>query len=438
MVERGDILMSLGNPSEAHGDYKRALELNPGYAHAIIMDATAYLREGDRAKAGTVFTKGIELARKEAEPALEELHKKAKEHLDEDKQETLKEFTDALTEGDQKKLRKMQPVLGKEFKGVDRAWVNKAQSICTEISNAAYWLKELEKEKTFPGWKKEERIVSETEHYTVSTTINKSVTEFIAGQLESAYKLYRMRFALQKKQKVTNRVFMFKDMKDYYKGGGPPGSGGYANPYLKKLVWPINPKDYKSNGYSLSSEPDANNLKDTLLVLFHEAFHIYVNKFLETPPQVFNEGCADYFGPSKFNIRKVGRKWSGDLIVRINGWRLGYIKGMIKEDLHLPLEPFWKLTKGEMYGPYAGHHYAQAWAWVFFLFERTSGSMTWKQMPESKKPSRKYFKLLGDYYKGLRKGKGLNRAWGSSFGRMKGAKLAAFEKEWREFINRLK
>ncbi|MHC4600694.1 MAG: DUF1570 domain-containing protein, partial [Planctomycetota bacterium] len=217
-----------------------------------------------------------------------------------------------------------------------------------------------------------------------------------------------------------------------------PSSGGYQHPYFNKIVVPISRKDYQQNRFSLGSTPTADNLMNTQLVLFHEAFHKYLNKFLQRAPQCFNEGCADYFGPSKFNVRKVGSKWTGELVVRVNPWRIGYIKGMIQADVHLPFGLFWRLTKGEMYGRYGGHNYAQAWAWVFFLFERTTGSITWKEMPESKKPKRKYFNLLGDYYKALCKGKGLNRAWKASFGRMKGSKLAAFEEEWQDFINRLK
>ncbi|MHC4778477.1 MAG: DUF1570 domain-containing protein, partial [Planctomycetota bacterium] len=438
-VERGDIYMWIGKTDKSHTDYKRASEIRPDYSHAHVMDGMACLREGSFPRAETAFAEAIRKGKKEAEIKLADLREKAKTHLDGDKREALFAFIEVLMEGDQKKMGKATQEVNKELEGRDRAWVSKAQSICGEFMQASYWAKELEKEKTFPGWKDSERVTSDTEHYRVYSKINQNFNDYIGGQLESAYKLYRMKFKLQIPQKVQVRVFLYPDMKSYYKDGAPVGSGGYANPYFKKLVWPINPKDYRSNGFSLSSTPDADNLKDTLLVLFHEAFHQYLNKFLAVAPQVFNEGCADYFGPSKFNIRRVGKGWTGDLIVRVNSWRLNSIKQMIQQNVHLPLEPFWKETKGEMYNRnYSGMNYAQAWAWVFFLFEKIPGK-SWKEKPEAEKRGpRKHFDLLGKYYQALRKGRGLNRAWDASFGKLRGRKLADLEEEWKEFILKLK
>jgi len=439
VVERGDINMWLGELGKAHDDYRRALEMKREYAHASVMDGMANLREGNFERAAEVFATGKGKAQKEMDAMAAWLQRKAKEHLPEDKQEALKRFITALQESDPKKLGSEMQAAQKTFSGADRAWLNKAQAICSEFMQANRWGRELEKEKTFPGWKESEKFVTETEHYKVFSKISQEFNDFIGGQLESAYKLYRMKFALQIPQKVQIRVFLYPDMKSYLADGAPPGSGGYANPYFKKLVWPINPRDFKQNGYSLGATPTPDKLEDTLLVLFHEAFHQYLNKFLEMAPQSFNEGCADYFGPSLFEVKKVGNRFTGDLVVRVNSWRLKSIKNMINNNLNLPLEPFWKMTKGEMYNrSYIGMNYSQAWAWVFFLFEKTSHD-SWKQEPEAQKHyKRVHFDHLKNFYKALRKGKGLNRAWDACFGKMNRRKLASFEDEWKSFILNLK
>jgi tetratricopeptide (TPR) repeat protein len=438
LVERGDINMWLGNYPKAHQDYKKALEINPAYAHAHFMDAMCSLREANFVYAEKAFTKSKESSLADVKTKLASIEKKAKKHLDETKQEALKALTTAHITGELKELGKAIAIAMEVFKGQDRAWVNKVRSVCQEYLQSRKWLVDLEKEKTFPGWKG--YTIAEEDHYIVKGNreeVSQDLAEYFAGQMESAYKLYRTRFKIQKKEKVATNVFIYTTHKSYVKDGAPPNSGGYQHPYFNKIVCPINGRDYKEHGFSVGAKPSPDKLVNTQLVLFHEAFHKYLNKFLQRAPQCFNEGCADYFGPSKFKIKKVSGGWVGDLIVRINPWRLRGIQGMIQNNINLPLEPFWKETKGEMYGSYGGQNYAQAWAWVFFLFEASASVGVWKEMPENKKPARKHFKLLGDYYKALRKGKGLNRAWDASFGRLK-RKLSALEEEWKEFIMGLK
>jgi hypothetical protein len=160
-------------------------------------------------------------------------------------------------------------------------------------------------------------------------------------------------------------------------------------------------------------------------VLVHEAFHQFLDKYLEMAPQTFNEGCADYFAPSKYTVEtKRGRKYP-KLEIKTNSWRLPSIQQLIDRGLYVPLEPFIKQTKGEMYDrSFMSLHYAQAWAVFYFFWEYTgSGS------------KRKYWDTLNRYYQALRKGKGLKRAYDDSFGRLNMKKL---EGEWKKFIKKLK
>ncbi|GEM_PF-2956988 len=440
MVELGDINMWLGDYEKAYRQYERALSVSPGYGHAHFMEGMARLREGEPGnkfkKAEAAFRAAQGQCGAKARTDLDFLREKAREHLSPDKRAAFEAFADFLLEGDPKEMGKARKEAEETLSGRDKAWLDRAQEDCSEYIQSSYWLKEIAKERVFPGW--EDPCLVESDHYIVKTQGHETLAEFISGQLESAYKLYMMMFSLKLPQKVKVNVYIYPDHKAYVKDGAPAASGGYSNPYFKKLVWPVNQKDIQE-GFRVGQAPTPEKLENTLLVLFHEAFHQYLDKFIANAPQCFNEGCADYFGPSLFRVRKVAGGWTGKLIVRKHSWRVPVIKQMIQHDIHLPLEPFWKMTKAEMYSRrYQGWNYAQAWAWVFFLAEKRRGETEWEEMDQTKKPKGKYARIFGNYYKALRKGKGLNEAWEDSFGRLGSYRLRALEKEWKDFIMGLK
>ena len=96
---------------------------------------------------------------------------------------------------------------------------------------------------------------------------------------------------------------------------------------------------------------------DTRLVLYHEGFHQFLDGILTVkPPQWFNEGVADFFGPSKHH----DKKGEEGMKIQTNPWRLPLVKRLIKSGRTVPFQKLMTMSQQEMYGRDAGNHYAQA------------------------------------------------------------------------------
>jgi hypothetical protein len=183
--------------------------------------------------------------------------------------------------------------------------------------------------------------------------------------------VYENLFPPSKEVKAISVVRVCKDPEEYHRYGGPGGSAGYWSRGDEELVF------YQ----------DKSNKKDSLRVLYHEAFHQYIHYAVGdvAPHSWFNEGHGDYFAGHDC----VG----GKFIAKPFRWRTGIIANALSQKTYVPLDKFLKYSQGEYYAN-AGLCYAQGWSFIYFLRE-----------VERKKIVRykKYWGLLDRYFEAIKR-----------------------------------
>jgi len=263
--------------------------------------------------------------------------------------------------------------------------------------NRKFLMKALEVEMKGPGWAK--TYTAETEDYTVLTSVSQEYAQQIAFHAKMIRRAYDQVFKDVKKPDRKFPIWVYEDHAAYLKAGSPPGTGGYYNTFLRKLVLFRRPK-----------------MDDTLQTLYHEALHQYLHDYLEAAPQWFNEGLGDFFGAYRY-VEQSNRK---EMVPRPAPDRLPFIKKAIQAGVCPPASKLMLMSMQEMYNPrMIGVHYSQAWAMVYFMLEG---------------PNRNYKKTLLDYYKELTKGKDSLEAFDATFGKIN---MDRFDKDWKGFIKDL-
>ncbi|MEZ6186147.1 MAG: DUF1570 domain-containing protein [Planctomycetota bacterium] len=244
-----------------------------------------------------------------------------------------------------------------------------------------------------PDWP--ETFTCETKHYVVRTNVDQAFAERIAEHAELIRKLYTTLFP-RSRSKRKGSIVVFKEKAEYHQSGGPQSAGGHFDPAFKQLFLYRYPEE-----------------SDTLLVLYHEGFHQFLDGVLEQPaPQWLNEGLADYFGPSDYvEAPRPGMK------IRPNPWRTKRVRKLVAKGEDVPFERLMTMTQAEMYAAASvSDHYAQAWAMVYFLCEADG---------------RAYFDPLKRYFKALSRGKDAREAFDDSFAKVD---LDALQARWRAFV----
>ena len=140
------------------------------------------------------------------------------------------------------------------------------------------------------GWK-----ASDTENFiVVYHTDNEKLINKIARDLEAIRPIYVDLFPPVKPVETVSIVRVCKNQDEYATYGGPPGTGGYWHPGNEELVF----YDYAQTELE-TDEEEGRRLtdKDSLAVLYHEAFHQYIHYAVGevAPHDWFNEGHGDYF-----------------------------------------------------------------------------------------------------------------------------------------------
>lgn len=183
--------------------------------------------------------------------------------------------------------------------------------------------------------------------------------------------IYERVFPPSKDVKAISVVRVCKDPEEYHRYGGPGGSAGYWARGDEELVF------YQ----------DKSNKKDSLRVLYHEAFHQYIHYAVGdvAPHSWFNEGHGDYFAGHDC----VG----GKFVAKPFRWRTGTIANALGQKTYVPLDKFLKYTQGEYYSN-PGLCYAQGWSFVYFLRE-----VERKKIVKYKK----YFGLLDRYFEAIKR-----------------------------------
>ncbi|MDQ7780401.1 MAG: DUF1570 domain-containing protein, partial [Planctomycetota bacterium] len=129
----------------------------------------------------------------------------------------------------------------------------------------------------------------------------------------------------------------------------------------------------------------------------------------------FNEGHAEYFGALQY-VAKESKMYA-----RPNQWRLEPAQTAVNNGTTVPLSKLVQMTHAEFYDPKTiGRNYAQAWSFVYFLWECQNG---------------KYRSYVTRYFDALRNRCGLKKAYDTVFGKTDMKKLEA---EWKAFVQKLK
>jgi len=152
---------------------------------------------------------------------------------------------------------------------------------------------------------------------------------------------------------AVSTVRICKDLAEYHLYGGPQGSGGYWNSAAEELVF----FDYED------TDGKGSGTEDTLIVLYHEAFHqyIYYSTGELAPHSWYNEGTGDYFSGALIKGGKYKK-------MQVNTWRIEFIQQAIRDKKYVPWREITSYSQAEYYRR-AGLCYAQGWSMIYFLRE---------------------------------------------------------------------
>ncbi|MCA8973648.1 MAG: DUF1570 domain-containing protein [Planctomycetes bacterium] len=234
---------------------------------------------------------------------------------------------------------------------------------------------------------------------------------------------------------------------EYSQYGGPPNTGGYWHPGNEELVF----YDYS---YTMK-QMDEDERKamgrrkltddDSLLVLYHEAFHQYifyaVGEF--APHDWFNEGYGDYFSGTEISKR------SGKVVgVEPSPWRIHLAKDMCEYgEGFVPLKQILEAERAVFYNrARIRFFYAGAWSFVYFL----KHSPEVAAHPQWSKLLQTYFDTAKNTYpeelKKLGENPDLGKKQIAQFNvrkaalnaTLEGVDLAALEAAWKKYVVEMK
>jgi hypothetical protein len=185
---------------------------------------------------------------------------------------------------------------------------------------------------------------------------------------------------------AVSTVRICKDLDEYHQYGGPQGSGGYWNSAAEELVF----FDYED------TDGKGSGTEDTLIVLYHEAFHqyIYYSTGELAPHSWYNEGTGDYFSGALISGGKYKK-------MQVNPWRIEYIQQAIRDKQYVPWKEITSYEQAQYYRR-AGLCYAQGWSMIYFLRESKAARdhEVWSKILDT------YFNVMKDeFQKGIAEAK---------------------------------
>jgi hypothetical protein len=180
--------------------------------------------------------------------------------------------------------------------------------------------------------------------------------------------IYEVLFPPDKPITAFSIVRVCKDREQYMGYGAPGGSAGYWDSHSEELVF-------------YEGQPK----KDSLRVLYHEAFHQYIFYSVGdfAPHSWFNEGHGDFFAGHNYE--------GGKFVLDAFSWRITDAKSWKHNPNRPRLKDWVTWTQSEYYGNnklgISGlENYAAGWSLVYFL--RTT------KKPEYQGVLERYFKTL--------------------------------------------
>lgn len=153
--------------------------------------------------------------------------------------------------------------------------------------------------------------------------------------------------------------------------------------------------------------------EQNLEVLFHEAFHQYLDIAVQNVPRWFNEGHAEYFGATKFDAKGAAIP-AGMLDGRLTTMRVHLADGKKL----VPLKDLITYGAGRFMSGTVSLHYAQSWAFVHFMRHGAP--------PESRALFEKYADAI---MSGRRE-----KAYEESFGTLEDEEMAALDAGLLEYV----
>lgn len=153
-----------------------------------------------------------------------------------------------------------------------------------------------------------------------------------------------------------------------------------------------------------------------LEVLFHEAFHQYLDVAVQRVPRWFNEGHAEYFGATKFDEKGAAIP-AGMQDGRLTTMRVHLAGG---NEL-VPLADLMGYDAGRFMSGNVSLHYAQSWAFVHFLRHRAEPAVR---------------ELFEEYVEAILDGD-VEAAYRESFGTMTEEERAGMEGRFAAYVNEL-
>ena len=211
------------------------------------------------------------------------------------------------------------------------------------------------------GWK-----AADTENYIlVYHTKNTKLINRIAKNIEGVRSYYETIFPPAREVTAVSIVRICANITEYYAYGGPRGSGGFWHSGNEELVL----FDYMQT--TLDAERNRQRLKtkvfdrDALLVLYHEAFHLYIYYAVGevAPHDWFNEGHGDFFSGAVLtsNGKKVTK-------IRPSWWRIHPAKDQMEKNKgRIALKDLLTAERRDYYGARVSDFYAAGWSFVYFM-----------------------------------------------------------------------
>jgi len=221
-----------------------------------------------------------------------------------------------------------------------------AQEDLSQDREARY--QQILKSKLVKGWK-----ADRTDNYILvyHEDVDPKLVKDIGKQIEAIrHQVYEVLFPPDRPITAFSIVRVCKDAEQYMSYGAPGGSAGYWDRYSEELVF------YE----------DQSNKKDSLRVLYHEAFHQYIHYSVGdfSPHSWFNEGHGDYFAGFDYK--------AGKFSPNVFQWRVSGAKQWKRDPKRPPLREWVEWTQAEYYGRNKaglpiGANYELGWSLVYFL-----------------------------------------------------------------------
>jgi len=256
-----------------------------------------------------------------------------------------------------------------------------------------------------PGWSRAFRV--ETEHYVVETNITADRCEEYARELEAIRGYYAQRFGLDPAGAPPRKakVLIFDTREGFH---------GYAELTTDDRVESLLGAYLPRYGQLVLYEDRADATRaETRRVLYHEAFHQFIDPFVPDMPYWLNEGLAEYFSACQVEGGRVVHE-GGALEDRLRD-----LRRFVQRRGPFPFGRLMQETPAQFYSGPVAAKYAQAWAMVHFL-ELAAGD-------ELRERYRRYLDGLLD---GAFPAAAFQEAWS-------GADWEAFREAWVEHVQGL-